>query len=91
MIRQVGAVALALLLSFPAFVLADVELTGTIVKVDEAENEILVKTERGEETLLVGQTTKGMENVKEGAKVKIRYSEKDGRARVSEIMPEASF
>jgi hypothetical protein len=39
---------LALFLVSP-FAFADVELKGTLVKVDRAENHLVVKTERGEE------------------------------------------
>lgn len=54
---------------------------------DKAQNHIVVKTERGEETLEISRSTKGMEHAKEGAKVTIKLSEKDGQPKVSEILP----
>ena len=65
----------------------DVELTGTILKVDKAENRLVVKTHRGEETLLLDKNTKGLENAKQGAKVLIKFTEKDGEPKVIEIVP----
>ena len=40
-----------------------------------------------EKTILVGSKTKGLENAKEGSKVTIKYTEKDGQMRASEINP----
>jgi ABC-type uncharacterized transport system ATPase subunit len=64
------------------------ELRGTVLKVKKAENQIVLKTERGEETLLTTKETKGLENAKEGAKVLVTFSEKDGQPKISEIAPE---
>ena len=36
------------------------------------------------ETVLIGKSTKGVENAKEGSKVTIKYMEKDGQLRASE-------
>jgi len=55
------------------------ELKGTVLKVKPSENQIVLKTERGEETLFTTKETKGVENVKEGAKVIVTFSEKDGQ------------
>jgi len=84
MISKISATVLALAL-LPALVFADAELKGTVVKVDKAKNQLVVRTDKGEETLLLGKGTKGMENAKEGAKITIKYSEKDGQPRVTEI------
>ena len=46
-----------------------------------------VKTKDDEKTILVGSKTKGLENAKEGSKVTIKYTEKDGQMRASEINP----
>jgi len=35
----------------------------------------------------VGKSIKGLENAKDGAKVTIKYTEKDGQLRASEINP----
>ena len=64
------------------------ELKGTVLKVKPSENQIVLKTERGEETLFTTKETKGVENVKEGAKVIVTFSEKDGQPKISEIAPE---
>jgi hypothetical protein len=80
------AVALLALTLAPAYVVAqEQEFNGTVVS--KEEKQIKVKTKEGEKTLLVGSKTKGLENAKEGAKVTIKYSEKDGQMRASEINP----
>jgi hypothetical protein len=63
------------------------ELSGTVVKLDKTKNQIVMKTERGQETLEIVKETKGVEHAKEGSKVMLRFSEKDGAAKVSEIVP----
>jgi Cu/Ag efflux protein CusF len=82
--NRVFLILLALLL--PASVSA-AELKGTILKVDKAENRIVLKTERGEETFELTKSTKGIEHVKVGAKVTISFSEKDGQPKVTEVNP----
>lgn len=82
---------IAMLLVFlliPA-VLSAAELKGTVLKIKPAENQIVLKTERGEETLLTTKATKGIENAKEGAKVIVIFSEKDGQPKISEITPDS--
>ena len=67
----------------PAYVMAqDIEFNGTIVS--KEEKSIKVKTKDGEKML---KSTKGLENAKDGAKVTIKYTEKDGQLRASEINP----
>ena len=83
--RQIGVALLALTLA-PAYVAAqEMELNATVVS--KEEKQIKVKTKDGEKTLLVGTKTKGLENAKEGSKVSIKYTEKDGQLRASEINP----
>jgi hypothetical protein len=77
---------LLLALVLPA-ALSGAEIKGTILKVDKAENRIVLKTERGEETFETTKTTKGVEHVKVGARVTISFSEKDGQPKVTEINP----
>jgi hypothetical protein len=78
------AVALLALTLAPTYVVAqDKEFSGTIVS--KEEKEIKVKTKDGEKTLAIGTKTKGVENAKEGSKVTIKYTEKDGQLRASEI------
>src|SRR5436190_10801028 len=61
------------------------ELKATVVS--KEEKQIKVKTKGDEKTILVGSKTKGLENAKEGSKVTIKYTEKDGQMRASEINP----
>ncbi|MBI4524096.1 MAG: hypothetical protein HY695_09830 [Deltaproteobacteria bacterium] len=80
---RLAAVLLALML-VPAWALAD-EMKATVVS--KSDKEVKVKTKEGEKTLLIGSKTKGAENAKEGAKVLIKYREKDGKLRADEISP----
>jgi len=85
--RTIGTAFLALTLA-PAFVTVaaeDMELKATVVS--KGEKDIKVKTKDDEKTILVGSKTKGLENAKEGSKVTIKYTEKDGQMRASEINP----
>ncbi len=79
---KIGILLCALLI--PA-VLSAAEIRGTILKVDQVENRVVLRTERGEETFLTTKETKGIENAKEGANVMMIFSEKDGQPKVSEI------
>ena len=84
---KIAAVLLALALTLaPAYVMAqDMELKATVVS--KSEKDIKVKTKDAEKTILIGTKTKGVENAKEGSKVTIKYTEKDGQLRASEINP----
>ena len=83
--RTIGTALLALTLA-PAYVVAqDMELKATVVS--KGEKDIKVKTKDDEKTILIGSKTKGVENAKEGSKVTIKYTEKDGEMRASEINP----
>jgi hypothetical protein len=85
--RTIGTAFLALTLA-PAYVAVaaeDMELKATVVS--KGEKDIKVKTKDDEKTILVGSKTKGLENAKEGSKVTIKYTEKDGQMRASEINP----
>jgi hypothetical protein len=85
-IRKTIGIALLALTLAPAYVAAqDMEMKATVVT--KGEKEIKVKTKDDEKTILVGSKTKGMENAKEGSKVTIKYTEKDGKMRASEINP----
>lgn len=82
--RTIAAAILALSLT-PALVMAEDELKATVVS--KSDKDIKVKTKDAEKTILIGTKTKGVENAKEGAKVTIKYTEKDGQMRASEINP----
>jgi hypothetical protein len=85
-IRKTIGIALLALTLAPVYVAAqDMEMKATVVT--KGEKEIKVKTKDDEKTILVGTKTKGMENAKEGSKVTIKYTEKDGKMRASEINP----
>jgi hypothetical protein len=85
-IRKTIGIAIVVLSLAPAYVAAqDKEMKATVVT--KGEKEIKVKTKDDEKTILVGSKTKGMENAKEGSKVTIKYTEKDGKMRASEINP----
>ena len=85
-IRKTIGIALLALTLAPAYVAAqDKEMKATVVT--KGEKEIKVKTKDDEKTIMVGSKTKGMENAKEGSKVTIKYTEKDGKMRASEINP----
>jgi hypothetical protein len=87
MIRKIAALILVLL---PVLAVAQAELKGIVIRVDKATNQLILKTQRGEETLLLSSGTKGMAHAKEGAKVVVKFSEKDGQPRVSEIAPQGA-
>jgi len=81
------AVVLLTLMLLPLPAWAAAEMTGTLLKVDKAKNQIVVRTDRGEETLIVNKSTKGMEHAREGAKVTVKFSAQDGQPKVTEIIP----
>jgi hypothetical protein len=85
MSKAIGAMVLALVL-VPAWAFADVERRGTVIKVDKVANQLVVKTDRGEETFILDKSTKGIDNAKEGAKVIVKFTEKDGEPKVIEIV-----
>ena len=78
-----GVLLTLMLLPLPAWAAA--EMTGTLLKVDKDKNQIVVRTDKGEETLIVNKGTKGMEHAKEGAKVTVKFSSQDGQPKVTEI------
>jgi hypothetical protein len=83
--KAIGVTVLVLSLT-PAYVAAqEKEMKATVVT--KGEKEIKVKTKDDEKSILVGSKTKGLENAKEGSKVTIKYTEKDGQIRASEINP----
>jgi hypothetical protein len=83
--KKAAAILLALVLT-PVYVVAqDMEFNATVVS--KEEKSIKVKTKDGEKTVLIGKSTKGVDNAKEGSKVTIKYMEKDGQIRASEINP----
>ena len=62
------------------------ELKGTVEKLDKAKNQLVLETEQGEQTLEITKSTKGIEHAKQGAKVIVKFNDKDGSAKVDEIV-----
>jgi len=84
--RTIGTALLALTL-VPAYVAAAEDMEQKATVVSKGEKEIKVKTKDDEKTILVGSKTKGLENAKESSKVTIKYTEKEGQLRATEINP----
>jgi hypothetical protein len=82
--KKITAIFLLLILS-PFLAWAAAEMNGMLLKVDKAKNQIVLKTDKGEETLIVNKSTKGMEHAREGAKVTVKFSAQDGQPKVIEI------
>ncbi|HEY1267505.1 MAG TPA: hypothetical protein VGH16_09630 [Candidatus Binatia bacterium] len=82
---KIAAVLLAVSLTPAVVAMAAEEMKATVVS--KSDKELKVKTKDAEKTLQVGTKTKGLDNAKEGAKVTIKYSEKDGKLRADEISP----
>jgi uncharacterized protein YxeA len=85
MIMKKIVMTLLALILLPTLVLA-AELKGTVAKVDKAKNQLVLKTEQGEQTLEITKSTKGIEHAKQGAKVIVVFNDKDGSAKVVEIV-----
>lgn len=79
------AITLLGVIVLPALVTA-AELKGTVEKLDRSKNQLVLNTERGQETLEITKTTKGVEQAQPGAKVTVKFSEKDGSPKVEEIV-----
>jgi len=69
----------------PTLVLA-AELKGTVEKLDKAKSQLVITTEQGEQTLEITKSTKGVEHAKQGAKVTVKFNDKDGSAKVDETV-----
>jgi len=82
--KKIMMTLLAVIL-LPTLVMA-AELKGTVAKVDKAKNQLVLKTEQGEQTLEITKSTKGIEHAKQGAKVTVKFNDKDGSAKVDEIV-----
>jgi hypothetical protein len=80
--KEIAIVVATLLL--PALLHA-AEIKGTVLKYDQDENRLVLKTERGEETYETTKETKGRENLKVGSNVTVIFTEKDGDPKVIEI------
>ncbi len=80
--KKLATIIFAILM-LPMVVLAG-EFKATVVKADKAKNQIVIRTDKGDETLEL-KGVKGSEHAKEGARVTVKINDKDGK--VSEIAP----
>ena len=75
----------AVMLFFPVITLWAAMFEGTVAKVDQGKKQILLQTDKGQETVEFTAGTKGADKVKAGDKVKVNYSEKSGKIIVDTI------
>ncbi|HEX9442987.1 MAG TPA: hypothetical protein VGA73_02660 [Candidatus Binatia bacterium] len=73
---------------YPALAHAEAEMRGTVVKVDKTEKQLVMQTDKGEERLFLVGNSKGTAYAREGARVAVRFTEKDGQPKVIEITPQ---
>ena len=83
MMKKVATMHMALIL-FPALALAAM-LNGTVVKVDKDKKEIVVNTDKGQETVAFTNTTKGAEKAREGSRVTINFQQDGAKLVASDI------
>ena len=88
--RKIAIITFFALTAFPTLVYAEAEMRGTVLKLDQVEKQLVLQTDKGEETLFVVGSSKGLANAKEGSRVAVKYSEKDGQPKVVEIKPQES-
>lgn len=69
----------AVLMFLPAITVSAALLEGTVSKVDQSKKQILLQTDKGQETVEFNNITQGADKVKIGDKVKINYTEKSGK------------
>ena len=81
--KKVITILMALVL-FPVLAVAAV-LNGTVVKVDKDKKEIVVKTDKGQETVAFTNTTRGAEKAREGTRVTINFQQDGAKLVASEI------
>jgi Cu/Ag efflux protein CusF len=84
------AMTIFALLAFPALAYAEAEMRGTVLKLDKAEKQLVLQTDKGEEMLFIVGSSKGLAYAKEGSRVAVKFSEKDGQPKVVEIKPQES-
>ena len=69
----------AVMLFLPAISASAALLEGTVEKVDQGKKQILLQTDKGQETVEFSAATKGADKVKAGDRVKVNYTEKAGK------------
>lgn len=86
--RKIAMTIFFALAAFPTLVYAEAEMRGMVLKFDRAEKQLVLQTDKGEETLFVVGSSKGLAHAKEGSRVAVKYSEKDGQPKVVEVKPQ---
>ena len=61
-------------------------LEGTVEKVDQAKKQIVLKTDKGPQTVEFDNATKGVDSVRTGAKVTVNFEQKGEKRLASEII-----
>jgi len=69
----------AVVLFLPVISASAALLEGTVAKVDQSKKQILLQTDKGQETVEFSAGTKGADKVKAGDRVKVNYTEKGGK------------
>lgn len=69
----------AVTLFLPAISASAALLEGTVEKVDQGKKQILLQTDKGQETVEFSAATKGADKVKAGDRVKVKYTAKAGK------------
>ena len=82
--KRLTMLLMALVL-FPVAALAAL-LEGTVEKVDQAKKQIVLKTDKGPQTVEFDSATKGVDSARAGAKVTINYDQKGEKRLASEII-----
>lgn len=77
----------AVMLFLPVITVSAALLEGTVAKVDKSKKQILLQTDKGQETVEFTGGTRGADKVKAGDKVKVNYTEKSGKIVADTIDP----
>ena len=85
MMKRIAMILLTLVL-FPGMGLAAAILEGTVVNVDKTKKEIVLKTDKGQESVVFNDATKGAERVKPGDDVRITFTQKGEKLVASEVV-----
>jgi hypothetical protein len=82
--RKIATTLIALVL-FPAFTVSAALLEGRVVKVDKDKKQIVLRTEKGQETVDYTASTKGINKAMVGSHVKVTFSQKGEKLLANEI------
>jgi hypothetical protein len=82
--RKIATTLIALIL-FPAFAVSAALLEGRVVKVDRDKKQIVLRTEKGQETIDYTTSTKGIDKALVGSNVKVTFSQKGEKLLANDI------